>query len=93
MSCKYTPRAATPGQADGACVAGGEQAPGALPYADGRLHGTEIARIVLDLEGRSDSVRFVPGDMPCQDVLPLDLAGRRAWLRGFADGLMEGMTA
>jgi len=40
---------------------------------------------VLDLECSTEIKRVSPGYIP--DLVPLDERGRRAWLRGFANGI------
>jgi len=54
-------------------------------YSRGFTEGKDLAEKVLDLEYNTENKRVSSGYIP--DVVPLDENGRRAWLRGFANGI------
>ena len=55
------------------------------PYHRGLLSGTILAQRVLDLEYYTERKQSVPEAVP--DMVPMDLADRRLWLKGFAEGI------
>jgi hypothetical protein len=58
-------------------------------YDTGKIYGIKDAKKVLDLTYHSTCMRVSPSDMPDSDSLPLDDAGRRQWLHGYADGMVN----
>lgn len=56
------------------------------PYTAGQSSGRELAIKVTDLTHHTERLQIAELRIP--DVIPLDVAGRREWLHGYAAGIL-----
>lgn len=56
------------------------------PYEAGQASGRELAARVTDLAHHTEWLQVAELRIP--RVVPLDVAGRREWLRGYAAGIL-----
>ena len=59
--------------------------PSVSAYAAGHRRGRDDARVILDLDGHSEEMQYVPGRMP--DTKPMTFIERADWLNGYAAGI------